>query len=260
VSLFADIPDQPPSRILCWFSCGAPSAVAAKLTLVEYSDAQIVRIVIDTEHKDGNRFAADVGKWLGKPVIEIRSEKYANQFEAMLSTGFIKGPHGAKCTTELKRKVREAYQRPGDLHIFGFDAEEADRVADFRENNPSVWFRAPLVETGLTKADCKAILGRAGIELHAMYRLGYSNANYIGCVKGGMGYWNRIRIDFPTVFARMAEAERTIGATCLRHRSGPQNGERLYLDELDPKAGRFETDQPSDCGPLCQVALERVGL
>ena len=33
-----------------------------------------------------------------------------------------------------------------------------------------------------------------------MYDLGYPNNNCIGCVKGGMGYWNHIRKDFPEVF------------------------------------------------------------
>ena len=32
-----------------------------------------------------------------------------------------------------------------------------------------------------------------------MYDLGYPNNNCIGCIKGGMGYWNRIRKDFPDI-------------------------------------------------------------
>lgn len=257
--LFDGCPDPEPTRVLCWFSCGAPSAVAAKLTLAEYPDAQICRIVIDTEHDDSERFARDVSAWLDRPIVELRGQ-YANQFEAILSARFIKSAYGAKCTDELKRKVRADYQRTSDLHIFGFDAEEADRVEDFRENNPDLMFRAPCAESGLTKSDCKLIVQRAGIELPEMYRLGYANNNCIGCVKGGMGYWNCIRVDFPDVFSRMAATERAVGATVLRHRSGPLEGERLYLDELDPTAGRFETDQPGECGSLCQVALERVGL
>lgn len=257
-NLFDEIARDGP-RVLCWFSCGAPSTVAAKLTLLEYPDAQIVRIVIDTEHEDSERYAAEVSAWLGRQIVNIRG-RYANQYEAINSTGFIKSAFGPKCTDELKKKVRAAYQRAGDLHIFGFDAEEGDRIEDFRENHPDLWFRAPVAEAGLTKSDCKLIVERAGIQIPAMYRLGYANNNCIGCVKGGMGYWNRIRIDFPDAFARMAATERKIGATVLRHRSGPNKGERLYLDELDPTAGRFETDQPGECGPLCQVALERVGL
>lgn len=63
-----------------------------------------------------------------------------------------------------------------------------------------------------------------------MYDLGYHNNNCVGCVKGGMGYWNRIRIDFPEVFRKMAELEREIGHSCI-------NG--VYLDELAPGRGRI---------------------
>ena len=59
------------------------------------------------------------------------------------------------------------------------------------------------------------MLWKAGIEIPAMSKMGYNNNNCIGCVKGGMGYWNKIRKDFPEVFAQMAQIERDVGATCL---------------------------------------------
>ena len=49
-----------------------------------------------------------------------------------------------------------------------------------------------------------------------MYKLGYNNNNCIGCVKGGIGYWNKIRVDFPAEFDRMAELERKIGHAVLK--------------------------------------------
>ena len=42
-----------------------------------------------------------------------------------------------------------------------------------------------------------SLIERAGLRLPEMYRLGYANANCVGCVKGGAGYWNKIRRDFP---------------------------------------------------------------
>jgi hypothetical protein len=77
-----------------------------------------------------------------------------------------------------------------------------------------------------------------------MYDLGYPNNNCIGCVKGGMGYWNKIRQDFPEVFADRARMEREIGASCM-------NG--VYLDELAPEAGRGLKPIVEDCGILCGV-------
>ena len=251
--------EQPPDRVLIWFSCGATSAVAGKLALAEWPAAEVIRMRIETEHPDGDRFAADVSRWYGRPIWEITGQ-FGDHLKAIRYHRYINGPTGAKCTRELKRKPREQYQRPGDLHVFGFDADEGERTAEFRERNPDLRFVAPLVDAGLTKGDCKLILGRAGIELPAMYRLGYANNNCIGCVKGGAGYWNKIRRDFPQVFAEMAAIEREIGHTVLRHRKGPDKGKPLFLDQLDPASGRFAEDQPADCGVLCQAALARVGL
>lgn len=253
--LFDATPDPVPARVIAWFSCGATSAVAAKLALGDYPDANDVRIRIASEHEDADRFACDVGRWLGREIVTLTPARYGDHFEVIRGERYINGPSGAKCTGVLKRQTREAYQRGGDLHVFGFDAGEASRVEDFRENNPGLWFKAPLIDAGLTKSDCHNILDRAGIKPHAMYELGYANANCVGCVKGGMGYWNRIRVDFPAVFARMAAAEREIGHTVLRRKGLP-----LYLDQLEPNAGRFAEDQPGECGVLCQTALARVGL
>lgn len=54
----------------------------------------------------------------------------------------------------------------------------------------------------------------AGINIPVMYQLGY---NCIGCLKGSMGYWNKIRIDFPDMFKERAEDERLIGAKNRRN-------------------------------------------
>jgi hypothetical protein len=247
-------------RTIVWFSCGVTSAVAAKLAIAEWPDSQVVRIRITSEHPDGDRFTDDVSRWLGRDIAPLVPFPHDNHFEVIEHRRYINGPTGAACTRELKRKVRGQFTRPGDRQVFGFDAEEAERLHDFRENNPTLTVEAPLIDAGLSKADCKAAIERAGILLPSMYRLGYANNNCIGCVKGGQGYWNRIRVDFPNHFARMAGIERDIGATCLRHKSGPLKGERLYLDELDPAAGRFDNDEPRECGMFCDVQLEAHGL
>ena len=80
-----------------------------------------------------------------------------------------------------------------------------------------------------------------------MYKLGYSNNNCVGCVKGGMGYWNAIRHDFPEMFDKMAKLERTLGHALLKDKEGP-----VYLDSLDPNRGNFKRDMPADCGFTCE--------
>lgn len=68
-----------------------------------------------------------------------------------------------------------------------------------------------------------------------------------------MGYWNKIRIDFPEVFARRAAQERAIGATCLRSDKQP-----LFLDELDPSRGNYEAEEDVECGVLCRSVVQET--
>ena len=110
-----------------------------------------------------------------------------------------------------------------------------------------------LLDKGLTKSDCLAMIQRAGIELPAMYKLGYQNNNCVGCVKGGLGYWNKIRVDFPNEFKRMAALEKQLGVKILKSK-----GERIYLDDLPPNAGDYPKEQAIECGIFCQMAEESL--
>ena len=97
------------------------------------------------------------------------------------------------------------------------------------------------------------MIDRAGIELPAMYKLGYQNNNCIGCVKGGLGYWNKIRVDFPEQFNKMASIERVVGAKILKHK-----GERIWLSDLPADAGDYPTEQSIECGIFCHMAEEGI--
>ena len=90
----------------------------------------------------------------------------------------------------------------------------------------------------------EVILKASGIKRPAMYDLGYQNNNCIGCVKGGMGYWNKIRVDFPDMFAARNKLERLIGYSIIKG---------AYLDELDPERGRKEGPIVEECGIMCEL-------
>lgn len=229
-------------RCVVWFSCGAASAVAARLTLDERPDAVVARCVVTNEHPDNDRFAIDVRLWLGVPIVNLVSKKYADCWDVWMKRRYLNGPAGALCTVEMKKKVRQDFSLPDDVHVFGFTAEEKDRAERFQMNNPEVTARFPLIERGVSKADCYRIIEAAGLKLPAMYRMGYHNANCVGCVKGGAGYWNKIRRDFPAVFSRMAALEDWLDATVL-------NGTKLR--DLPPDAGRHSDLELPECGLFC---------
>lgn len=244
-------------RTVVWFSAGAASAVAAKLALASRENVAIAYCDPGSEHPDNQRFIADCEKWFGQEVVRLKSAKYADTWEVFDKTRYLVGVAGARCTTELKKVLRHSFQRPDDEQVFGYTFEEKERVRRFRENNFEVTLWAPLVDAGLTKADCLTMLERAGIELPAMYSLGYRNNNCIGCPKGGMGYWNKIRRDFPIVFARMAKVERELNVACNSEEE-KVNGKRvklpIFLDELAPERGNYAAEDAGECGILCAIA------
>lgn len=243
-------------RVLAAFSCGEASAVTAKKAIELHGD-RVEVYYCDTfayEHPDNRRFFDDVQKWLGREIKVLRSEDYTDIYDVFERTRWLVGVGGARCTTELKKNVRKAYQRPDDLHVFGFTVEERRRIDGFFRENPDLFAEFPLWEQGITKSECRKIIREAGIEVPAMYRLGYKNNNCIGCVKGGSGYWNKIRRDFPEAFARMAGIERQLDAAICK-KEGKTDGKRwrkeVFLDELPPDAGRYDAEPDIECGVLC---------
>jgi hypothetical protein len=242
---------------VCWFSAGAASAVATKLMLASQPTTNVEVVYTDTgsEHPDNQRFIRDCEAWFGHPIRILKSEKFDDVWDVWETTRFLVGPTGARCTGELKKKVRFAFQEPDDIQVFGFtaDRKEVLRADRFREQNIEVDLRTPLIERGLMKADCLGILAEANIALPTMYLLGYDNNNCIGCVKGGMGYWNKIRRDFPETFERMAVLEEGLGRTVLR-----DGGIPLPLRALDPSRGRYRDEPDIECGLLCSAASDEL--
>lgn len=250
-----------PSRIVCWFSCGAASAVATKLAIQENA-GRLPLVVAYTEilqeHPDNKRFLAECATWFGQPIEVLRNSNYGGDiYEVFLRTRYLVGPTGAACTRLLKKGVRHAFELPGDRQVFGFTAEEQERYEDFRENNATVDVAVPLIDHQLSKADCLGLLADAGIEIPTMYKLGYKNNNCIGCVKGGAGYWNKIRVDFPAVFEKMAIVEEMLGRTINVTRVGGER-KRITLRELEPDAGRYEDEGDISCGVVCNGVADRI--
>jgi hypothetical protein len=239
------------SRTVVWFSCGAASAYAAKLAKERYGDDCKV-VYCDTlvsEHPDNARFFQDVEAWIGSPIEVIRSQTYTDIDDVFQRARYMAGIAGARCTTELKKLPRIAFQKDADTHVFGYTVEETKRAASFEAANPALNVEWLLIDQGVTKQDCKNALADAGIALPAMYALGFDHNNCLGCVKAtSAGYWNRVRRLFPDVFDRRARQSRLIGARLVRVK-----GVRVFLDELPPE--EHAPDDDIDCGPVCQVPV-----
>ncbi len=244
------------SKTVAWFSAGVSSAVAIKLVIDEVDE--IIYNHIDDQHEDSLRFIRDCEKWFGKEVQIIQSERFKNVEEALLSANAIRFPGGAPCTSRLKQQVRKDWEKSQtqyDLtYIWGMDSTEVKRMEGLELHMPDQKHRCPLIEQRIGKEEAHQILNASGIKRPIMYDLGYRNNNCVGCIKGGKGYWNKIRVDFPEVFEQRSKLERRIGRSILK--TSEKKGNKatpIFLDELDPDAGRDETIIMEDCGIMCEI-------
>ena len=248
---------QSDRRIVCHFSCGAASAVATKLILSEYDREQVVILnaFIAEEHPDNRRFLADCETWFDHPITVLRDEHYgASVHEVWRKRKYIKNHFGAPCSGILKREVIEAACLPDDLHVYGFTVDEIERTLRLH----SAHWKFPLIERNLTHNDCLAMIERAGLKLPEMYRLGFNNANCIGCCKGGMGYWNKIREVFPDVFERVVQIQESIGPGSYLHWDR-ETGIRFGLKDLPRDKGDHTEPLPS-CSFFCAMAEEEFDM
>lgn len=243
-------------RTVAWYGAGAASAVAAKMALRADPEAIIAYCETNAEHPDNERFIADCVRWFNAPITRLSSGEYADTWDVWESRRFIAGIEGAPCTGILKRQPREEWQKPDDLHVFGYtaDREDVERFERFRQRWPELKVAAPLITHGVTKAACLAMIQNAGIEPPVMYSLGFKNNNCIPCPKAtSPNYWAAIRLHFPEQFERMVKLSRELGVRLTRIRD-----ERIFIDEIPAD---WPTDDPiaPSCDFLCQLA-ENAGI
>lgn len=241
------------SRVVSWFSCGAASAVATKLIKPDV----IAYCNTGSEDGDNERFMLDCEKWFERPVTRLQNSKYKDTWTLWEKRKWLSGPEGAPCTGELKIQPRLEFQRVDDIHVFGYtaDANDIRRAQAMRENWPELNISTPLIDRGITKAACLAMIMSAGIEPPRVYAMGFPNANCIPCVKAtSPSYWALVRKEFPIEFQRMAEMSRRFGAKLSRI-----NDERIFIDEIPADHPVTEAIAP-ECDFLCHLAEQDMKL
>lgn len=249
-----DVKEKKP-RMIVWFSCGAASAVAAKLAVTNHAkDYEVIVVCCDTrpsEHEDNYRFSAEVENWIGQPIKYISNSEFKTVDDVFEKHRYMAGPKGARCTVELKKKPRFQFANAEDIHVFGFTADEQKRIREFCERNPDMHLKWLLAEAQIGKQRCYQIIKDAGIELPIVYKLGFDNNNCPGCVKStSPWYWDMTRTHFPEVFQRRCEQSRKLGVRLVELK-----GERIFLDELPPGPfKKIKKKESMSCGPECGIA------
>lgn len=237
------------TRKVGWYSCGAASAVSMKL-----ADPDVIAYChVGAEDEDNKRFMRDCSKWFGHRITTLKNDKFTDTWDVWEKRRFLSGVAGAPCTSELKVTPRLEFQKPDDVHIFGYTADASDvkRSKMLRANWPELTIETPLIDRGLTKAACLAMIKSAGINPPRVYAMGFPNANCIPCVKAtSPDYWALVRMHYPKEFQRMVKLSRELGARLTRI-----NNERIFIDEIPQEWPVTEAIAP-ECDFLCSLATE----
>lgn len=201
--------------VIAWWSGGVTSAVACQLCLEWFHKNQVRVVFIDTKNEDEDtyRFKRDCEDAWDIEIETITNQQYESIEQVWDKYNSLNVANGAICSTELKRWVREQFQKRNaySFSAFGyeFEAKEMKRAKAMRENHPDSKPIFPLVYEMLSKNDCIKILQEQGIRIPRSYELGFNNNNCLktGCVQGGIGYWQKMKKDFPDKFEQMASRE-----------------------------------------------------
>jgi 3'-phosphoadenosine 5'-phosphosulfate sulfotransferase (PAPS reductase)/FAD synthetase len=238
-------------RTLVWFSRGAASAIAWQLTKRDAPDCVAVHCATNAEHPDSDRFERDWCRVMNDNVTTLQSDEYSDTWDVWQKTRWLAGINGARCTGELKVAPSLAFQRPDDIHVFGYtaDADDVRRANRLRETYFEMQIRTPLIDAGLTKEAVLAMVQRQGVDLPEMYRLGFRNNNCIPCVKAtSPDYWALVRKTHPQHFDRMSKLSRELGVRLCRI-----HDERRFIDEIPQDWPTTDPLVPA-CDFLCQIA------
>ena len=103
------------------------------------------------------------------------------------------------------------------VKVVGMSAKEPDRVANqaAKAVNGGFTVRFPMIETGTTKQQATDWVLSMGVKPSAIYCWS-EHANCVGCVKGGMAYWQAVAKNAPDVYAQRIALEEEFGHGILR--------------------------------------------
>ena len=200
------------ARTVCWFSAGAPSAVAAKLKLAQ-AEGEVMIAYTDpgSEHPDNERFIRDwrTGSARRSSASRPTSTRHLGRVGADSVPGRPRrGTMHRGAEAQSASRLPAARRRAGvRLHLRQRPTGSSGSERATPGQHPHAADRSRADEGRLPRH------GRAGGDRAARHvPTGVRQRQLHRVLQGsGFGYWNRIRRHFPEVFDRMAKLERDIG-------------------------------------------------
>lgn len=218
-------------KIVC-FSGGHSSALAAIETARKYGTEGMILLNHDisphVEHEDIKRFKRDVAEYIGLPIAYANAEGWEEltPIQCMIRGGG-NSARLIHCTRMLKTapfyKWLEENAARGDWVIYGFDAEETNRMMRRSDVMNAMGYKAvfPLAEWERTIQATEEV----GIERPSTYAT-YKHANCVGCLKAGKQHWYCVYCLRPDIWAEAVAAEEETGYSIIKG---------TFLKKLEPE-------------------------
>jgi hypothetical protein len=210
-------------RVVVGFSGGVTSAWCAGWALRTYPREEVILMWHDTkeEHPDTYRFIHEMAAALDMPITERSDGRSVTQ--VFRDEGFLGNNQNSMCSRILKQDqgnlfIRELKDAGYEVvKVVGMSAKEPKRVARQAALALEGGFtlRMPMIETDTTKQEAVDWVLSIGVKPSAMYCWS-EHANCVGCVKGGMAYWQAVAKHAPEVFAQRVALEEEFGHGILR--------------------------------------------
>lgn len=94
---------------------------------------RVVYINVANQHQDTLRYLADCEELLERPIEIIGDMTFGQSVDNVIRRRrYVNGPGGAACTMELKKRVRQEWERRnchgGLTYIWGYDVDERKRA------------------------------------------------------------------------------------------------------------------------------------
>lgn len=204
------------TRIIATISGGKASGFMAHWALQHYPKSDVVLYFNDTgwEHPDLHRFLRDLSVFLDHPITE---DSDGRDVELLAyDKHAIPNNRMPFCSVKLKAERLQKYCRDGDVLLFGIGAEEAHRAVRIvdvyaevaRRRRITLTVRFPLIEQRVTPQTIDAFYVDHGIEIPALYRLGFKHNNCGGgCVRSSRRQWLHLLRTQPETFAERERFE-----------------------------------------------------
>jgi len=204
--------------VICWWSGGITSAVACKLAIDWYGQFNCRVIMIDTrnEDKDTYRFKNDCEKWYGVAIETINN--FGDKYECIQDVWYkylsLNVANGAVCSSELKRRTREKWEKENEYshQVFGFEftSREFNRALAMKLDHPHTKPIYPLLHLGMDKIACMNYVIEAELSpprAYTEFKLHNNNCLETLCVQGGIGYFQLAKREHKGKFDEMARVE-----------------------------------------------------